>query len=546
MAKDVVNSLTSRRKAAIASAFVLSIAVPTFAQSNAPTLQSAAPNAGERPDVGAARKANGSRAQEIVEASRAASPEFHARGLLLVAESNLISDKNEKLNLIHEAFDAANSAVAPVKRVSGIDVIQMGTDRSDIGWSNYAAMLNLDRLSLQMKAIEDMERLNPATARNLLQEFRIFDMPPVGCTEALVYDPSAWYTTLSTLARNKAANLKNGKDTTEELLYPAVSRLQTHKQVPLVMSMLLHSDLSTPQLESLAQTFIAQIEGLQGDERGFEAELQAPTLNGDLDALYQGLEQRDSGSGVSLVRGFRAYLVENAKAGGCSAPVRKTDNEKRRILPRSIDAFNHRFGDVLTKFGSNPIRIEEIESNTPETAPAIHPYFESPEGKQLLEDARKLRFADETTRRSLDDLRSAAWRAQATEYLVKVDSWEVDPSSSVDFFAQKLSLYLYLVDLAPDEALLWTATERALTLIENSSVEIENPAIWAWAMWSLQRDATFQVDSKTSVKRPVHDFTERLIDSKSRSVRLIGLLDAAHLNPFSTGPSMNTDSSAQK
>ncbi len=484
-----------------------------------------------------ARRATKDAVQEIIDASRESSSELHARALLVLAESNLVTGRDEKLTLIREAFQAAVSAAAPVKKTLSPIFVD---DRSDVGWGNYAFTLNLDRLSLQTKVIEDADSLGPAEARSMMQELRLPDLPPVGCTEAMIYDPSAYYKLFAMLAREKAANLKDGKDTTEDLLYPAVSQMQTHKQVPLVLTLLLESDLSAEQQESLTQTFLGQLDKLRDDERGFAAELPDSSMIAKAILLYRALEMHEAGSGQGLVRSFREYLIENGRAGGCGAPtLQKQNAQKKAPLPSVVRVFNEWFRSALAGAGLSPIGPEDIESQAPVVAPMVHLYFKDAASKKLLEEAMSLRFGDTGARRSLEDLNSSGWRTQAIDYLGKVDDWPVDPFNSAEIFAEKLDLYLYVIDLAPQEDLRWTAIERALSMIENSTEETENPALWAWSIWTLQHGATHQMNTDQFERRPIHDFTQRLINSKSHSLRLIGLLEAAHLDPFSTGPSMN-------
>jgi hypothetical protein len=355
----------------------------------------------------------------------------------------------------------------------------------------------------------------------------------------MVYDPSAYYKVLSILSRNKAPNLKSDKDTIDNLLYPAVSQLQTHEQVPLVLELLSESQLSITQRESLTQTFIGQLNDLRDDQRGFSAEMTDGSVIPRLNQLYQTLEKQESGSGQALLRSFRQYLIENAQVGGCGAPwLRKHDQRKNRVLPGVVGAFNERFQSALAAAGLEKISLEDINSETPVVEPVVHLYFEDGESKELLEEAQELRFYDGVTRRPLKDLTSSAWRTQAISYLDKVDDLPTDPFKSAEVFAERLDLYLYLVDLAPQEDLRWVAIEKALAIIENSTEETENPAKWAWYIWTLQNGATHQMNADEFERRPIHDFTERLINSKSRSLHLIGLLELVHLNPFSTGPSM--------
>lgn len=490
-------------------------------------------------------------AREIIGASREVTPELHARALIVLIESNQIRDRSLKLKLAHEAFDTAATVSAPVRMSSGL--FSLNTD-SGAGTSGASYSLGLDRLSLQSRAIADIASLDPVEARNLIADLSIPEMPPVGCSQALVYKPSSYYDVLKILARDKKANRKDSKDTTEGILYPAVSNLQTHTQVGLAMALLSDSGLSKGQLESLTGTYVGQLSKMRGDERGLAAEIVSQAGITSSQKLYQALEKSDPGSGAPLLREFRQYLIDNYKAGGCgelwiqyqitgteaglvmhSHDQQIADKTGNKTLPDAIQKFNDEFREGLGRAKLDPVTVQDIDVNAPIAKAEVNNYWSDPETKAYLTAAQRLRFDENDQARTLSERESSAWRAQVVSYLGKIDDGEADPSNSVEVFNEKLELYTSVIDLTAKDDLNLLAIERGLSMLENSNVESEHQAQWLRGAMDLQlRASTLAGDIGHQKLKSDPDFTTRLINSKNRSLHLIGLLGSLHLDPFNS------------
>jgi hypothetical protein len=470
--------------------------------------------------------------QDIIDASRDVTPELHARALLLLVESNQNLDKPLKLKLAREAFGTAATVSTPIKMIPAIFI---GSTDSDAQMSLFGYALGLDRLSLQARAIADIAALDPAAARKLLADFNLPEMSPIGCAQALAYRPNAYYDLLNALARDKKANLKDSKDATEEMLYPAVSNLQTHTQVGLAMALLTDSGLSKEQLQSLAGTLMGQLNRLRGDERGFVAEISGRRGITGSEHLYQALEQSEPGSGSALLQVFRQYLVDNYRAGGCGSLLPAPNKSGQKILPDAIQTFNREFRDEFVRAKLDPITVQDIDVSNPVVEAEVNSYWSDLESKEFLAASELLKSDENGQLRSLSERESSTWRAQAVAFLGKIDDWEADPFKSTQVFNEKLKLYAGVINLTTQDDLKWMAVDRSFSMLENSSIETGNPAQWLWGVMVVQLHASTLVDSneyKKLGRDPV--FSTRLINSKNRSLHLIGMLESIHLDPFNS------------
>lgn len=466
----------------------------------------------------------------IVDASRQAPPEFHAYALLLLAESGRVQAKPAAMRLVRETFESAQSAGDPVEKMLAVNGLAV---ESDVGVWMFKRRFGLDRTTLMARAVTDAEKLDPAAARAMLEEARWAEMEPSSCTSALAADPEAYFKMMTLLAHNKAANSKDGKDASGELLEPAVRKLKTHRQVELALRLVTEADLVSEQREVLARTLASQLMQVQDDDRGFAALMLDRSFNGWIHELKRSFEQLDETAARAFLGQFRAYLVENLKAGGCGAAwLRKKDAAGKTSLPQAIEAFNEQLRAELQRSGLEPIAITEVESHTPVVEAKVNEYGKSVEAKNLMQALKRLRFDTTNARRSLDDLNSSAWTEQATNFLGKVDDWPADPFNSVDVFWMKMEFYTGVIDLAPKEDMRWLAMEKAVAQLENSRLESEDPASLMVFAFMLHIRATSQMNGDERQKRSGHDLVRRLAASQNPSLHLLGLLETERLKPI--------------
>jgi hypothetical protein len=163
---------------------------------------------------------------------------------------------------------------------------------------------------------------------------------PTACIDAMAPDPEVYYGLLIRLSRDKAANVS--EDHTELLIEPAVMRISTHREAELALGAIQQADLSREQRDGLIRLYIGQLERLRGDDRGFAAlltQLQDNGSGGWIGNLKKALASSDDAGARSLLRAFRSYLVENARAGVCGEKWmhRRDATGKSGRSPRSED-----------------------------------------------------------------------------------------------------------------------------------------------------------------------------------------------------------------
>lgn len=469
---------------------------------------------------------------QILNSASSSLPEMRAQALLVLAESKLINDNKYKMKLIHQAFELARSASKPLSMAYSGGILR--NDRSLVAWETYSYRLHLDRLSLQSRAVEDAHRLSPTMAGKMLEEIEFPVMPPVECSSALAYDPASYYDLLNVFIENKTTNSEF-----TSILDEAVGHLQTHTQILPIIQLLNNKNLTNLQQQDLTQNFMSRLSAFNGDARGFAALMSKQNLVGQIKQLYMSLKIYNPSAAYNLLYVWRVYMVANMKAGGCGAPWLFPRNQQGvRIMPRLIQHFNEEFKTELVNAGLKTVQLSEVEVQTVEITPDLQEFYQDAAAKNLFDQAYKLRFQDDGNRKQVSDLNSSAWQAQYTLYLTNVENMGENPMNSDKTFCEKVNLYNYAIDLAPQDDLRWLAIEDSLTLIENSRMQNERPLLWMWTVWTLQSTANRQMNGEKFAPRHDNDFTNRLIHSDNATLRLIGNVRKIGLDPFNGGPSL--------
>jgi hypothetical protein len=237
------------------------------------------------------------------------------------------------------------------------------------GLSMFKRNYGRNETALQARAIGDAENLDTVAARAMLDHARWPTSEPTACTDAVAPDPEAYYVLLIRLSRDKAANVSEGKDHTELLIEPAVTRIHTHREAELALRAIQEADISREQRSELIRLYIGQLERLRGDNRGFAAQLtqlQDVGSGGWIGNLKKALASSDDVGAQSLLRAFRTYLVENARAGACGEKwMHRTDAAGKPLLPKGIEIFNEQLGKELAQGGLEPVAVSEIDSDAP-------------------------------------------------------------------------------------------------------------------------------------------------------------------------------------
>jgi hypothetical protein len=379
----------------------------------------------------------------IVDAARAAPPEFAADALLQVAQYPRLADTEWKRELAEEAFQSATLARIPMGQKVFV---------GPVGKHSSRALLGLDRLSLQQRAVKVMLRIDPRRARELFEAMPKPVPRRLTCSETLLDEPSPYYDLLAEIIN---ATYTPGERRQERHLGPALaaaSGITSPVEVAPVAGLIPKLHLTAAQRELLATQFSSALGRIEGDDRAFGSSLFR------IDAAMKELIGRCGESAVILRAAYRKFLVANFKGPRCAE-----DFNSKLPIAKLLDeiAARERFTE------------EERKSGELAGAAEIKPFYDDAEARRFQQGFKKLIFTPEAQRTG------PAWRDKLDEYVRALENWTVAAGQSeTELFRLKGGFLAWVTLVLPPGPERDQAVGTAVGYFKNSPAQGED-----WVEW---------------------------------------------------------------
>ena len=443
--------------------------------------------------------------------------EFGADVLIRLAQSNKITQRSLKIELLTRAFYLAESAQQPV-RLAALAGTMVDT-RS--GYLGKAFDLALDTQSLQSRAVGAMVALDPQNARKLFSTIRLPDLRLLSCDDALVYDLTSFYQMLTNLMNSGFTSKEKAEGVDLALLEPYAQSILFHAQAGPFAKLLDDVNVRARQRREMADLFAGALGRVRGDARSFTAVLTIYKFDllSSVTDLMTKLEATENFS-PALVVAVRAYLVANSQCERCADMF--FGGQDPKSLPEPVQDFN----EWLARSGHSqeiaPIDTDALKGAQIMPPPKYHQYWQSPAAKSLLTGIKGLRWGgrDGTTRLSLDERKSLAWDFQLTDYLKQLESWSAeDEDSPADFFHQKCVLYDGLVELVPEKSQRVKIISSVVRFLELNTFQTESRI-----EWFLHVEGLFSM-AATASDEALTEVTQALLRSRDPTLSLYARLE---------------------
>lgn len=400
-------------------------------------------------------------------------PEFGADALLRVVESHKIVDPALRARLVRNAFELAAGAQEPVRRNVSYGI----SADTDTGIRVISFRLNMDELSLQARAVNDLLLINPREGRALFEQMKFPSLPPLDCEQPLNYEPTAYYETLTAVIRNGFSPQERRDGHRSAFVSSFFSGLQSHSQVAPLARLLAAADLSAEEVNESSTLFGAALEQLQGDPRSFAAAASG-NESAELDAfrkLVDLLRSKEIPT-FPFVRHVRAYLVTNLAGSRCAG----AGEPNKDPLPRVASVFNEKFSADLTTAQLRPIDVNELGDM--QVVPKPHPYdfWQIKEVAQLGDDLRKLSHGADGHDLSQAEKSSPEWSGQLSDFLAELNAWDGKGEPEAAVFHEKCYLFELLIDLIPQSPQRARALQRFIEYMEQNRFQQTSRLEWFW------------------------------------------------------------------
>ncbi len=375
----------------------------------------------------------------LIGEARSAPAELAADALIRIAGTNAV-ERDRKMELLEDAFQRAAGAQQPYRRRAAL----ARSDGMAAYWNRVYGQ-ELDRLTLQSRAVAAMLPLDRGKARELLGKIPPLKLPRVSCGEYQVYDVERFYDVLGNVARESGD--------AGPFLTTYAGAVTSAVQVSPMVRTVLAARLKDGELESVVNALAAALGKIGGDDRSFTS---AQTIGKDLLELTDELKGRGL-SPLKLLEAYRLYLIWNLSAARCA------DNDLMQGGRLSFGLFTGQpaeapAGDFISFFNSRlrmaPLQpIGEAEA-TPARLEGVATGLrlcEDPECQGMVKQLRGLVLGANGIPYPPKERATPEWQARFGGFLEELARWKRSTgASAAEFYREKAQIYGELLSLGAD------------------------------------------------------------------------------------------------
>lgn len=363
-----------------------------------------------------------------------------------------------KVAAVRRAFDLARSAEP---RYSTRAVPVGFTDTVPAMSSISSKAVQVDSLSLQLRAVRAMLAYDSARSRDMFESILNPEPPPLTCKDLTVPDTRLYYEVLRAVGERSFAPSEIQKGNQEAFLANRALQITSPLQVFPVVGLLSEIRISAPARAQLVSAFAAALADIRGDDRSFVMGFLEDDSVGQLRTLVQ----RCQASGISLVAVVDAlakFYARQLAAKHCADTAQSEALQAR--LSEAVEGFNR----IAQNYLPNHARLA--------APPSGGPYDEPTVATDLWQKSLDYRTYLKRIEKS-DGLS----RDEAEELIHAIDSWSApDGMGPREFFIIKsIVLQRALRDLTKDDHGYQVASEAYVRFLDSSVDERDGEAaVW--------------------------------------------------------------------
>jgi hypothetical protein len=365
------------------------------------------------------RRASYPQTYALLDLARSAPPEFAARGLLHLLDSNAVPTNDWQLEVARESLGLAASARHAVRKRLARGIVAM--DNRAMLW-NVAHQHGLDTLSLSLRAIDHIRRLDASAAREAFARLPRPASNQVTCKDPLLDDTSAWF---ATAARLQADPL------------PLIQSIQTHAEIAPAIDLIFQRRNTPEELDTLAGAIGQKLRELPSGERAFTAALfETPRK---LKHLYVVLNSQQRPT-AALADGWRAWMQAGLEAPACQESRLAGPQEQARR--DALDVFNQTFEPGLPP--------ELLKPNGTAESANLEPFADSENTREQTRLFKQLLFGNQSRGLSEREKDTPEWREQMQKYIQSIEGRTRSADEpDIEFFYRQSQLWAGVLMASP-------------------------------------------------------------------------------------------------
>ena len=414
----------------------------------------------------------------LLDAARAAPAEFAADAMIRIAALDQL-EKARRIELLEQAFQRASGAQQPYKRHATF--VRPDTPS---GFLNRAYGLDLDGMSLRLRAIEGLLPLDAQKARDLFLQTPPPKIPPLKCDDFLIYDVGRFYDTLGSIARQSFTAQEVQAGEPFRLLARFAGAIASPVEVAPVARMLASASVKDADFQALVNSFAAALGKISGDDRSFAYSMPAGK---QILALVEESKRRQL-SPLPLLEAYRLYLIDNLSAARCADDDSMMGNAfsfglvgGQAVDPEVQDTVGF-FNQRLRVAPLQPIQEEESTPARLEGVATGLRMCEDAECRAIAEQCRGLAFGENGLPYTPGQKNAPGWRARVRDLLAALSRWQESAPgarpTAAEHFRVKSAAYSDLLSLVyngPDRDVVARAM---LDYLKQNRFQRENRVEW--------------------------------------------------------------------
>jgi hypothetical protein len=367
----------------------------------------------------------------VIDLSRGAPAELAADALIRVASLDQLP-KKQRTELMEQAFQLAGASPIPYKKHSALPRVQ-----GPSAFFDHAYALDLDALSLRLRAVEALLALDPQRARDRFEEIPPLDLPDLACSDFMAYDLSRYYQVLAAVAAQGFTSKESKEGEPAKFLARYLALNHPAQIAP--AARMLAGNLAVPDAEfqSLITAFAGTLSSMRGDDRSFTdaAREAGPAIA----ALAQASARRGLPA-VVVLGAYREFLVNHLTGARC---------EELAGSSASADPAAY-FNAHLSSPAVGPLEGAEQTASKREGKPEGLAACDSPECHDIRKQYENLVFHYNGLAYQEAERQSIEWQTRVRDFLTALAAWnESSGAPPLQFFREKVDFYSQLLAIVP-------------------------------------------------------------------------------------------------
>jgi hypothetical protein len=384
-------------------------------------------------------------------------------------------DKAWRIQLLEDAFHRAASASQPLRKRASVFRFD-GVS----GFIDKAYSQELDGMTLQMRAIEELLPLAPAKARLMFTELPIPKLPKLTCKDNTTFELSRFYSVLDKVASSTFSQKEIKEEEPFKLLLRYAS-ISSPAQIGPMAETILKARLTDSQFRALVATFATALRSFRGDDRSFTA---ARPYGVQIRHLRDAIQRRE-GNPIPLLESYRAYLVRHLAADRCADNTRVEVRVSLDSIPTAVP--ETQMAAEAGPYFNDTIRIDPVPRLTDaEMTPARSEGeaeglkgCSSPECKAIGDQYRAVIMREPGVGFTAEERQKPEWNSRLTDFLSAMAEWKQDTGATpTEHYRYKVRVYTDVLAVTPPGPGRDAVLQATHDFLRASRLEVDNPLEW--------------------------------------------------------------------